>query len=68
MTVGRSKNYFLLVGCGTTKRFCVAALNALMILFAMSHFSGAVEFGFAQDIFGRIAGTITDSSGAVVPN
>jgi hypothetical protein len=66
MTVGRSKNYFLLVDCGTTKRFCVAALNALVILFAMSHFSG--EFGFAQDIFGRIAGTITDSSGAVVPN
>jgi hypothetical protein len=68
MTVGRSKNYFLLVGCGTTKRLCVAALNALVILFAMSHFSGAVECGFAQDIFGRIAGTITDSSGAVVPN
>ena len=68
MTVGSSKNYFLLVGGGTTKRFCLAALNALMLLFAMSLFSGAVEFGFAQDIFGRIVGTITDSSGAVVPD
>jgi hypothetical protein len=68
MTVGSSQNYSSLVGCGTTKRFCLAALNALMLLFAMSLFSGAVEFGFAQDIFGRIVGTITDSSGAVVPD
>jgi hypothetical protein len=29
-------------------------------------FAGAAKFAAAQDIFGRIAGTITDSSGAVV--
>ena len=31
-------------------------------------FTGAGQFAAAQDIFGRIAGTITDSSGAAVPN
>jgi hypothetical protein len=38
-----------------------------MILFAGSLFSGAVEFADAQDIFGRIVGTVTDSSGGAVP-
>src|SRR6202030_1167325 len=38
------------------------------IAFGLWLFSGAGEFAAAQDIFGRIAGTITDSSGGAVPN
>jgi hypothetical protein len=62
------KNHFSTIRCGTTKRLRLAAVNTLMILFAASLFSGAVEFAVAQDIFGRIVGTVTDSSGATVPD
>ncbi len=69
MTLTRPRNYFSLVSCGTIKRFRLAALNALTILFAVSLLlSGASEFAVAQDIFGRIVGTVTDSSGSAVPN
>jgi len=50
------------------KRSCLAALYPLIILFVASLFSGVVEFAVAQDIFGRIAGTVTDSSGGTVPD
>jgi outer membrane receptor protein involved in Fe transport len=68
MTVARPKNQFSLISCGMMKRFRLAALSALIILFAASLFLGAVEFAAAQDIFGRIAGTVTDSSGGTVPD
>jgi hypothetical protein len=54
--------------CRATNRLCWAAVNALIILLAALAMSGLVEFAIAQDIFGRIAGTVTDSSGAAVPN
>ena len=62
----RPKNHFSKIRCGTTKRLRLAAVNTLMILFAASLFSGTVEFAVAQDIFGRIAGTVTDTSGATI--
>src|SRR5271157_4265087 len=68
MTVARPKNQLSLIGCGMMKRFCLAALYALIILFVASLFSGVVEFAVAQDIFGRIAGTVTDTSGGTVPD
>ena len=42
-------------------------VSSLMILFGASLLSVAVEFAVAQDIFGRIVGTVTDSSGGTVP-
>src|SRR5271157_4124678 len=68
MTVARPKNQLSLIGCGMMKRFCLAALYALIILFVASLLSGTVEFAVAQDIFGRIAGTVTDASGGTVPD
>jgi hypothetical protein len=68
MSVVRPKNQYSLTGCGMMERFRLAALGALIILFAASLFPGAVEFAAAQDIFGRIAGTVTDTSGATVPD
>jgi Carboxypeptidase regulatory-like domain len=68
MTMARQKNHFLPICSGSIKRFRLTALNALIILFAVSLLSGAVEFAVAQDIFGRIVGTVTDSSGATVPD
>ena len=52
--------------CRNRKSPCLTVLTALMILFAGSLFSGVVEFAVAQDIFGRIDGTVVDSSGASV--
>src|SRR5882762_2322039 len=68
MILLRPEKYFSTIGCGTTRCLRSAALNPLMILFAASLFSAAVEFAVAQDIFGRIVGTVTDSSGGAVPN
>jgi hypothetical protein len=67
MILVRPENHFSTIRCGKTKRLRLAVVNTLMILFAASLFSGAVEFAVAQDIFGRIVGTVTDSSGATVP-
>src|SRR5229473_2933499 len=68
MSLLRPENQFSTIGCGTTKRLCLAALNTLMILFAALVFSATVEFAAAQDIFGRIVGTVTDTSGATIPD
>jgi hypothetical protein len=68
MTVASPKTHFVPITCGTTKRLRLAALNALIILSAVWLLSGAREFAVAQDIFGRIVGTVTDSSGSTVPN
>jgi len=66
MILPRPENHFPTIRCGTTRRLRSAAVNALMILFTASLFFAAVEFAVAQDIFGRIVGTIADSSGATV--
>jgi len=48
MSVVRPKNQISLIGCGMMKRFRWAALSALIILFAVSLFLGAVEFAVAR--------------------
>src|SRR6266436_2534131 len=68
MILLRPENHFSTICRGTTSRLRPAALNSLMILFAVSLLFGALEFAVAQDIFGRIVGTVTDSSGGAVPN
>ena len=68
MILARPKNHPLPTDSGTIKHIHLAALSALLILFALWLFSGAGEFAAAQDIFGRIVGSITDPSGAAVPN
>jgi len=68
MIVARPKNDFSPISYGTRKRFRSAALKALVVLFAVALWAGANEFAAAQDIFGRIVGTITDPSGASVAN
>ena len=68
MTVLHPDNPFSTVGCEMTRRLCSATASALMVLFAASLFFATVEFAVAQDIFGRIVGTVTDSSGGMVPN
>ena len=68
MTVPPPKYLFLLTASGTIKRIHLMAFQAIVIAFGLWLFSGAGQFAAAQDIFGRIAGTITDSSGGAVPN
>src|SRR5260370_10009860 len=68
MILLRPENHFSTICRGTTSRLRPAALNSLMILFAVSLLFGALEFAVAQDIFGGIVGTVTDSSGGAVPN
>jgi hypothetical protein len=63
----RSNNSYSTSRCGTKEYLRFAALQALMIIIA-AILSGAVQFAAAQDIFGRIVGTITDSSGATIPD
>ena len=52
---------------GNRRRPLLAALSGLLALLALWVLSGAGRFASAQDIFGRISGTVTDSSGATVP-
>src|SRR6266478_2702449 len=68
MSPARPKNHFLSTSCGTIKRFRLAALHALTIAFAVSLLFGVSELAVAQDIFGRIVGTVIDSSGSAVPD
>src|SRR5713226_8677251 len=67
MVLARAKNLFLHFSCGRMKRFRLAGFHALAMLFAASLLFGTTEFAAAQDLFGRIVGTVTDSSGATVP-
>ncbi|HET8923384.1 MAG TPA: TonB-dependent receptor [Candidatus Acidoferrum sp.] len=60
--------YFFAATDGIVKGFRLPALCALIAFFAVSMVPGTTQFALAQDIFGRIAGTITDQSGAVVAN
>jgi len=68
MILPRPENRFSTNGRGTTRLLRSAVVTALIILLAALVFSVAVEFAAAQDIFGRIVGTVTDSSGGAVPN
>src|SRR5260370_30904410 len=56
MFPARPKNPFSPISCGTIKRFRLAVLNALTIVFTILLLSGASELAVAQDIFGRIVG------------
>src|SRR3984957_5264272 len=68
MIPAHPKSHFSTPSCRAAKRLCSAAVSALMILIATMLVPAAAEFAVAQDIFGRIVGTVTDSSGAAVPN
>jgi len=68
MTLTRPTQESLPYGCGTIKHLRSVALHALILFFALSVLQGIGQFASAQDIFGRIVGTVTDSSGATVPD
>lgn len=65
MILARQKCLSVSFSRGIMSRLHFAALSGLLILVALS---GAGGFASAQDIFGRISGTATDSSGATVAN
>src|SRR5260370_42249120 len=50
------------------KRCGLAGCNALRVLLSVTLLSGVGEVAVGEDIFGRIVGTVTDSSGGAVPN
>src|SRR5579863_523828 len=68
MILVRQKGHFSTTSCRAAKHFCSATANALMILAAAMLLSAAAQFAVAQDIFGRVVGTVTDPSGAAVPD
>src|SRR5579863_9638320 len=68
MFLVRPKSHFSTTRCRAAKHLCSVATNALMILAAAMLLSASVEFAAAQDIFGRVVGTVTDPSGAAVPD
>jgi hypothetical protein len=53
---------------GTIKRTHSRALHVFLTLFVLWFFTGGGKCATAQDIFGRIIGTVSDSSGATVAN
>jgi carboxypeptidase family protein len=67
MILARPRNHSSITSRRATKCLCLAS-NARVILIAAMLLFGLAEFAIAQDIFGRIVGTVTDSSGAVVPD
>jgi hypothetical protein len=69
MNLKNSKKHSQATACGKTARFILRAGRAAVFFsVALLLSSGAGKFAAAQDIFGRIAGTVTDSSGATVAN
>src|SRR5271155_4881830 len=56
------------INCGGTERHPMGAARALTIFVVLLVLTVAVNYVAAQDIFGRIAGTVVDSSGATVAN
>ena len=70
MTFTRTNNHAFARNCERGKRFGLAPSHVVVMLTAglLFFLAGAGEFAVAQDIFGRIAGTITDSSGSAVPS
>src|SRR5580692_11273578 len=68
MILVHPKSRFSTPSCRAAKRVCSVAVSGLMILIATMLLSAAAEFAVAQDIVGRIVGTVTDPSGAAVPD
>jgi hypothetical protein len=68
MILIRPKSYFSTTGYGAARHSGWAGVNAPMILIAAMLLAASVEFATAQDIFGRMVGTVTDPSGAAVPD
>src|SRR5271156_4823357 len=69
MILNKWKNNHFQVFCRMIRRFRFLPFRIPVVLCAaVLLILGAAEFAAAQDIFGRIAGTITDSSGATVAN
>jgi hypothetical protein len=62
----RSENHRSSICYGSRKPLRFAAVCALTLLVVVALLSWAAEYAFAQDIFGRIVGTVMDSSGASV--
>jgi carboxypeptidase family protein len=67
MMILRPKNNALPISCKIPRRSCGLAKTGVLIAFFTSLLLTAGEFATAQDIFGHISGTVTDSSGAVLP-
>jgi hypothetical protein len=68
MILVHPKSHFLTTRCGAPKHSRLAVVSAMIVLIAAILLSAAPEFAIAQDIFGRIVGTVTDPSGAAVPD
>ena len=68
MILVHPKSRFSTPSCRAAKRVCSVAVSGLMILIATMLLPAGAEFAVAQDIVGRIVGTVTDSSGAAVPD
>lgn len=68
MILARQKCVSVAFGNGIMRSLHLATIRVFLILVALLALSGAGGFASAQDIFGRISGTVTDSSGATVAN
>jgi hypothetical protein len=68
MIFRNSKNYSHRTTCKNTARRPLLRFRSLAFSAALLLFAGTWNSVAAQDIFGRIAGTITDPSGAMVAN
>jgi hypothetical protein len=68
MKSARSNNHSLIGTDGRLRGSLLVVFRTLIVLFAALMLLGTIQFAVGQDIFGRIAGTITDLSGGVVPD
>jgi hypothetical protein len=68
MILAQSKPHFFPEIRTNMAPFCLVVFRMLALLFAALLSTSAVESAAAQDIFGRISGTVTDSTGAVIPS
>ena len=68
MESARLSHHFFGPTDGRIRSFSLAVLYAPLALFAVFVLLGTTPFAIAQDIFGRIAGTVTDPSGGAVPD
>ena len=69
MILSNWKKYLFHAPCRIMSQFQAMALRVpVLICAALLLLAGSEKLAVAQDIFGRIAGTITDSSGSAVPN
>jgi hypothetical protein len=69
MILSNWKKYLFHAPCRIMSQFQAMALRVpVLICAALLLLAGSEKFAVAQDIFGRMVGTITDSSGSMVPN